>query len=118
ESEGPQRWQLRFSGKVGICLYHLVHFRTIEKIIVHFPTVCPKTGDVPTLMGKIEMGPKGVIEKNTVRLIVVEPYIKRDGLVQRILVLSERILIGGPVVHALPLKVGVCRLVAKSVKTF
>src|SRR5690606_39414159 len=104
-SHGPHGRQFRSTGKIGICLYYLGYFRAIEKVIVHFPSLCPKTGYVSPLMCKVELSFKRIVEKNAISLIGMKSDKERDGLIEWILVLTISVLIGNPIAHALSLKV-------------
>ena len=64
------------------------------------------------------MGAERIIEEDPVGQIIVQAYVERDSLVERVLVLAVGVLVGHPVLSALTLQVRMGRLVSQSVKRF
>src|SRR5690606_10956308 len=79
---------------------------------------CPKTGNISSFLTKIEMGFKGVIEKYSIRFVVVQRGIKRNGFVYRIGILAKGIGICYPIFKTFPFKIVFGWFIAQAIITF
>ena len=96
-AQSPHRRQFRCACQIGIAFHHILHVRTVDKVIVHLSTLGPKTRHISSFVAKVKIGSEGVVKENTIGFVVVQTGVERDGLVNRVCVFSKGIGIRSPI---------------------
>src|ERR1700730_6655137 len=83
-AQRPERRQRHVSGEVGVATQDLLHRRSVKKVVVQFATFGAKPGALLRRVAKVKVTAIAVIKKDSVSSGMLQAYVKRDGLIDRI----------------------------------
>src|SRR5690606_9300304 len=80
-----------------VTLHHIHHMRSVDVIILQLSPFRPKACLVMRLSGKVEIGFERIVEKDPIGISLMQPHVKRNTPVERVLVKLEGVCIRIPV---------------------